>query len=403
MTRLSIVLHTHMPYVEGFGTWPFGEEWLWEAIATSYLPLLDVLDAHPGKVTLSITPVLADQLEAPGALERCLTFLREIRPGVARPRRRHGAGRRRSSTRAQRYAAAADALERRGDLLAAFAPARDLDERRHPRRAAAAGHRRRRPAAGRDRDRLAPRALRRLGRRLLAARVRARAVARRAARGGGRAHDLRRLDRRHRQHRRRGAASAGIVLQPLDRAAIDLVWHRARLPVPRRLPRLAPPDRRARTPSGPTTARRTTPSAAPPGPGPTRRTSSRASPDGAVVAFDTELFGHHWHEGVTFLEAVLRAGRRGAARRARRRGRARTPRRPRGARAATCAPGTSSWPGRSARAELAALGAEPSAARPARAARAAELGLGLPDHARHRGRLPARAGRRPTSKRSLSR
>ena len=69
---MKLVLHTHMPYVEGFGTWPFGEEWLWEAIATSYLPLLDVLDRHPGKVTLSVTPVLADQLEAPGALERCL-------------------------------------------------------------------------------------------------------------------------------------------------------------------------------------------------------------------------------------------------------------------------------------------------------------------------------------------
>ena len=41
--RLAIVLHSHLPYVEGFGTWPFGEEWLWEAIATSYLPLLDVL------------------------------------------------------------------------------------------------------------------------------------------------------------------------------------------------------------------------------------------------------------------------------------------------------------------------------------------------------------------------
>jgi 1,4-alpha-glucan branching enzyme len=25
-----------MPYVEGFGTWPFGEEWLWEAVATCY-------------------------------------------------------------------------------------------------------------------------------------------------------------------------------------------------------------------------------------------------------------------------------------------------------------------------------------------------------------------------------
>ena len=23
--RLAIVLHTHMPYVLGFGTWPFGE------------------------------------------------------------------------------------------------------------------------------------------------------------------------------------------------------------------------------------------------------------------------------------------------------------------------------------------------------------------------------------------
>ncbi|MBV9193084.1 MAG: hypothetical protein JO168_02985 [Solirubrobacterales bacterium] len=75
---LAFVLHTHMPYVEGFGTWPFGEEWLWEAIATSYVPLLDVLGRAP--ITLSLTPVLADQLEAPGAAERCLRFLRELRP-----------------------------------------------------------------------------------------------------------------------------------------------------------------------------------------------------------------------------------------------------------------------------------------------------------------------------------
>src|ERR1700722_18736926 len=79
--ELAIVLHTHMPYVEGFGTWPFGEEWLWEAIATSYLPLLEVFDAHdPAPVTLSLTPVLCDQLAAPGAMERCVQFLREIRP-----------------------------------------------------------------------------------------------------------------------------------------------------------------------------------------------------------------------------------------------------------------------------------------------------------------------------------
>jgi 1,4-alpha-glucan branching enzyme len=80
--QLAIVLHTHMPYVEGFGTWPFGEEWLWEAIATSYLPLLDVLDAcdGPAPLTLSLTPVLCDQLAHPGAMARCLDFLRVIRP-----------------------------------------------------------------------------------------------------------------------------------------------------------------------------------------------------------------------------------------------------------------------------------------------------------------------------------
>jgi 1,4-alpha-glucan branching enzyme len=76
---LAIVLHTHMPYVEGFGTWPFGEEWLWEAIATSYVPLVRALGPDP-PLTLSLTPVLCDQLEAPGAIERCIGFLERIRP-----------------------------------------------------------------------------------------------------------------------------------------------------------------------------------------------------------------------------------------------------------------------------------------------------------------------------------
>jgi 1,4-alpha-glucan branching enzyme len=76
--ELAIVLHTHMPYVEGFGTWPFGEEWLWEAVATSYVPLLDVLGRAP--ITLSLTPVLCDQLEDSAAMDRCLRFLTEVRP-----------------------------------------------------------------------------------------------------------------------------------------------------------------------------------------------------------------------------------------------------------------------------------------------------------------------------------
>jgi 1,4-alpha-glucan branching enzyme len=127
---LALVLHTHMPYVEGFGTWPFGEEWLWEAIATSYVPLLEVLDAaHPAPVTLSLTPVLCDQLEAQGAIDRCLAFLEEIRP---ESHRRDIAGFRGGSHEefaielersAAEYTAAAErlrSLERGGGLPAAL-------------------------------------------------------------------------------------------------------------------------------------------------------------------------------------------------------------------------------------------------------------------------------------------
>src|SRR5947209_11574593 len=130
--ELAIVLHTHMPYVEGFGTWPFGEEWLWEVIATSYLPLLDVLTAPGGTaITLSITPVLADQLELPDALARCVRFLEEIRPEshrrdvaelTAEGQDELAAELWRS---AEEYAAAARRLRELmsgGGLLAAFAP-----------------------------------------------------------------------------------------------------------------------------------------------------------------------------------------------------------------------------------------------------------------------------------------
>ncbi len=72
---LAIVLHTHMPYVEGFGTWPFGEEWLWEALCGCYLPLLDLLDGRDPPVTLSLTPVLADQLDAPDLSARLDAFI----------------------------------------------------------------------------------------------------------------------------------------------------------------------------------------------------------------------------------------------------------------------------------------------------------------------------------------
>jgi 1,4-alpha-glucan branching enzyme len=76
---LAIVLHSHMPYVEGFGTYPFGEEWLFDAVVRSYLPVLEVAE----KLTMTVTPVLADQLEDPGVAERLRRFLVEWRIGAA--------------------------------------------------------------------------------------------------------------------------------------------------------------------------------------------------------------------------------------------------------------------------------------------------------------------------------
>jgi len=134
--ELALVLHTHMPYVEGYGTWPFGEEWLWEAVATSYLPLLDLLDraaardpAGRAPLTLSLTPVLCDQLAAPGVPERLAAFLRDVRrtthatdiAGCREAGREDFAAElERAAGDYERALARVEALG--GDLLAAFAP-----------------------------------------------------------------------------------------------------------------------------------------------------------------------------------------------------------------------------------------------------------------------------------------
>ena len=67
---LAIVLHSHMPYVEGFGTYPFGEEWLFDAVIRSYLPVLEVAR----DLTMTVTPVLADQLKSLDWKERRAEF-----------------------------------------------------------------------------------------------------------------------------------------------------------------------------------------------------------------------------------------------------------------------------------------------------------------------------------------
>ncbi|MFZ2051902.1 MAG: hypothetical protein WAU69_13345, partial [Solirubrobacteraceae bacterium] len=125
---LAILLHTHMPYVEGFGTWPFGEEWLWEAMATCYLPLLDLLDAG-APLTVSLTPVLCDQFEADGISDRFTRFVQEVRAHTHREDARglREGGYEQLARELDRsltdYLDAAQRLaDRGGDMLAAFAP-----------------------------------------------------------------------------------------------------------------------------------------------------------------------------------------------------------------------------------------------------------------------------------------
>src|SRR5688500_14564107 len=119
---LAIVLHSHMPYVEGFGTYPFGEEWLFDAVARSHLPVLEVAR----ELTLTITPVLADQLEAEGVGERMLEFLRRHRLGAAERDAAEGDPALRASAEAE-AAHYRDAIERLeslgGDAVRAFARA----------------------------------------------------------------------------------------------------------------------------------------------------------------------------------------------------------------------------------------------------------------------------------------
>ena len=84
---LAIVLHAHLPYVRH----PeyddsLEENWLYEAITDTYIPLLMVLedlvrDGVDFRLTLSLTPTLASMLRDPflqSRYERRLRGLREL-------------------------------------------------------------------------------------------------------------------------------------------------------------------------------------------------------------------------------------------------------------------------------------------------------------------------------------
>jgi len=63
----GLVLHGHIPWCKKSGTWPAGEEWLFEAMAETYIPMLNILrelkeNDIKTAITINITPILAEQL-----------------------------------------------------------------------------------------------------------------------------------------------------------------------------------------------------------------------------------------------------------------------------------------------------------------------------------------------------
>ena len=78
---LLLVLHAHLPYVRHPEFDRFLEErWFFEAVTETYIPLIKFFDrlraeGTPFKLTLSVSPTLANMMEDPLLRERCVRHL----------------------------------------------------------------------------------------------------------------------------------------------------------------------------------------------------------------------------------------------------------------------------------------------------------------------------------------
>lgn len=109
-----LVLHTHLPWLAHHGRWPVGEEWLYQAWAGSYLPLTRVLagladEGHRDVLTLGVTPVLADQLDDPYCLAGLTAWLADWRLRAEHLAQRRDADARRLAS--VEFRAASEALD----------------------------------------------------------------------------------------------------------------------------------------------------------------------------------------------------------------------------------------------------------------------------------------------------
>ena len=324
---LAIVLHSHMPYVEGFGTYPFGEEWLFDAFARSHLPVLDVAD----RLTMTVTPVLADQLEADGVRERMLAFLRRHRVDAAdRDVADAGAALRPAAkAEADHYTQGDARVSKRlgGNPLRAFQEAHRRGPDRadalggDPRGAAEARDDRRAAAAGRRRASLARAPLRRGGRASGSPSAPTSGASRTCWPSAGSRFTC--LDQS--AHERGTARAAPDRDCPAGRSRSRSTgrpssWSGRTRAIPPTAPTSSTTGSRrtgcgsGRSPARPTTRPRPRsgrPSTRPPSSPPCATASSATAPRRAaaaccVFAIDTELLGHWWAEGPLWLREVIK-------------------------------------------------------------------------------------------------
>jgi len=79
---LALVLHSHLPYVLSHGRWPHGTDWLCEAAAETYLPILRILEelvseGYRPKLTIGLSPVLCEQLADSEFKEEFVAYLNQ--------------------------------------------------------------------------------------------------------------------------------------------------------------------------------------------------------------------------------------------------------------------------------------------------------------------------------------
>ena len=129
--RICLVLHGHLPWVHAPQHPEFLEEdWLFEAVCGTYLPVLDMLDrlesdGIPSPLTIGLTPTLLEMLRAPALVTKIGQHLtRRLRLATLEARRL--AGQEPQASAAAHYLERAESTralwrQHNGDLPAAFA------------------------------------------------------------------------------------------------------------------------------------------------------------------------------------------------------------------------------------------------------------------------------------------